>query len=133
MQFLGGLDEAVLWRAVPVLLLGWLAIFFGRTLRAGHVPLIEQVARVRDPALTPALCRYTRRLTAIWSAYFAAAALLSTVVKLPFWWAGGLVWLGVIGLFVGEHRLRSRLFPGHSFPSLTQQLHDTVSIWRGTS
>lgn len=133
MQFPEALAAVDLWRVVPLLVLGWLAYFFGRTLRAGRVPLIERVARVRDPELTPALCRYTRRLTAVWSMYFVVAALLSVSVKLPFWSTSGLVWLGAIALFVGEHRLRKRLFPGRSFPNLIQQIHDTVSIWRRAS
>jgi uncharacterized membrane protein len=126
-------DAAALWRAAPVVVLGWLAWFFGRTLRAGHVPLIERIARVRDPHLTPALCGYTRRLTALWSVYFVTAALLSTLAQLPFLWTSSLIWLGAVALFVGEHRLRPRLFPGRSFPNLSQQIHDTVNIWRRVS
>jgi uncharacterized membrane protein len=129
-QFTEAFDAVDLWRVVPVVVLGWLAFFFGRTLRAGHVPLIERIARVRDPGLTPALCRYTRRLTGIWSVYFLVAALLSSSAKLPFWWTSALVWLGAIALFVGEHVLRPRFFPGRSFPNLMQQILDTVSIWR---
>jgi uncharacterized membrane protein len=132
-QFVETFDATFLWRALSALILGWLAYFFGRTLRRGHVPLIERIARVRDPELPPALCRYTRRLTAVWSIYFVAAGLLSIGVRLPFWWTGALVWLGAISLFVGEHRLRPRLFPGRSFPNLMQQVQDTARIWRSFS
>jgi uncharacterized membrane protein len=117
-------------RALPVLVLAWLSAFFGRTLFAGQVPLIERIARVSDPALPPVLCRYTRRLTALWCAYFVIAALLSSTAALPFAWTSGLVWCGTVVLFVGEHRLRPRLYPGHSFPGLVQQVRDTWSIWR---
>lgn len=133
MQFVETVDATFLWRALSALILGWLAYFFGRTLRRGQVPLIERIARVSDPELPPALCRYTRRLTALWTIYFVAAGLLSIGVRLPFWWTGVLVWLGAISLFVGEHRLRPHLFPGRSFPSLAQQIHDTARIWRGAS
>ena len=68
---------AVAMRYLPMLVLLWLAVFFGRTLRAGAVPLIERVARVGKPDLSPALCRYTRGLTALWTVYFVAAAILS--------------------------------------------------------
>jgi uncharacterized membrane protein len=132
-QFPEAFGAVDLWRVVPVLVLGWLAFFFGRTLRPGSVPLIEQIARVREPGLPPALCRYTRRLTAIWSMYFIVAALLSASVELPFWWTGGPIWLGAMALFIGEHRLRPHLFPGRSFPNLMQQIHDTASIWRRVS
>jgi uncharacterized membrane protein len=57
-------------RFVAPLALLWLAFFFGRTLRAGDMPLIERVARIGKPDLSAALCRYTRRLTALWCIYF---------------------------------------------------------------
>jgi uncharacterized membrane protein len=132
-QFVETVDPTILWRALSALVLGWLAYFFGRTLRTGCVPLIERIARVRDPELPPALCRYTRRLTAVWTLYFVAAGLLSFGMQLPFLWAGGLIWLGAISLFVGEHRLRPYLFPGRSFPNLIEQVQDTARIWRGAS
>jgi len=108
----------------------WLAVFFGRTLATGRVPLIEQIARIGDPDLKPALQRYTRVLTAVWAAYFMIAALAAL------WglgqhvgaWAG----LGSLLLFVGEHRLRPHFFPGESFPGLTQQVRDTWTIWHPT-
>jgi hypothetical protein len=44
-----------------------------------------------------------------------------------------LVWLGTVVLFLGEHRLRSRLFPEHEFPGIAQQIRDTWSVWRRSS
>ena len=125
------IDAGVAWRAVSVLVLLWLAFFFGRTLWRGREPLITRIARVSDPALAPELLRYTRALTALWCAYFVAAALLASA------WAGsagsGLwVWLGTAVLFVGEHRLRPHFFPGHAFPGLRQQFLDTLHVWRPT-
>jgi uncharacterized membrane protein len=124
------LDAATIWRVVPVLVLGWLAIVFGLTLRAGRVPMIERIARVSDPALPPALCRYTRRLTFVWCIYFVVAALLSLTLNLPFGWSGALVWSGTVVLFVGERWLRPHLFTGHEFPGLCKQLRDTWIVWR---
>src|SRR5688572_6735921 len=111
-------------------MLGWLAWFFGRTLLAGREPLITRIARVSDPGLAPALCRYTRRLTAVWCGYFVLAA--STFLLWGEALAGGglLVWAGTIVLFVGEHWLRPLLFPGERFPGLRQQLRDTLRVWR---
>lgn len=123
-------DEAALWRAASALMLGWLAIFFGRTLRAGQLPLIERIARVSDPAMSGELRRYTRRLTAVWCAYFAFAALLSVILGHSMVRTGVLVWAGTVVLFVGEHWLRPRLFPGRAFPGLLQQIRDTLSVWR---
>lgn len=117
-------------RVIPLVVLGWLAAFFGRTLFAGRMPLIERIARVSDPLLSPPLVRYTRRLTAIWAGYFVIAALAAFFSAVPMVYFGALVWLGSIFLFVGEHRLRAFLFPEHRFPSLAHQLRDTWMIWR---
>jgi uncharacterized membrane protein len=123
-------DAGIAWRAVSFLMLGWLAFFFGRTLRPGQEALITRIARISDPALPAHLVRYTRGLTAVWSAYFVLAALLAIVPGPLAAWTGLLVWAGTATLFLGEHRLRPHLFPGHPFPGLRQQLKDTVRVWR---
>ena len=125
------LEAVDVWRAVPVVVLCWLAYFFGRTLLSGRVPLIERIARVRDPDLPPSLRRYTRRLTAVWCAYFLLAALFASTAALPLWWTSALIWIAAAILFVGEHWIRPRLFPDRSFPRLAEQLRDTVNVWRG--
>jgi uncharacterized membrane protein len=124
------IDPALAWRALSLLMLAWLAFFFGRTLRPGHEPLITRIARVSDPALPAPLLNYTRRLTAVWCAYFMVAALLALASERFAAWTGALAWAGTIALFVGEHWLRPHLFPGHRFPGLRQQLKDTVHVWR---
>jgi uncharacterized membrane protein len=124
------IDLALAWRGFSLLMLGWLAVFFGRTLLPGREALITRIARVSDPQLAPDLVRYTRALTGVWSAYFVAAALAAAA------WGGGRPWLGpMVGagaalLFVIEHRLRKLVFPGRDFPALRQQLQDTVRAWR---
>jgi uncharacterized membrane protein len=127
---LESVDAVTVWRAVSVAVLFGLAIFFGRTLMAGNVPLIERIARRSDPDLPADHCRYTRRLTAIWCGYFFIAILLALVGGLPLGWTSALTWAGAILLFVGEHRLRPRFFPGYEFPGLAQQLRDTWNVWR---
>jgi uncharacterized membrane protein len=117
-------------RALSVLMLGWLAFFFGRALRPGREALITRIARVSDPALPAHLVRYTRRLTAIWCAYFVFAAVLGLATAQPAGWPGLLVWVGTAALFVGEHWLRPVLFPHYPFPGLGQQLKDTLHVWR---
>ena len=124
------IDPAIAWRAVSLLVLCWLAFFFGRTLLPGREALITRIARVSDPTLAPDLVRYTRRLTALWSAWFVLAALLGFWFATPPAWLGTLVWVGTLLFFVGEHQLRSRLFPGRHFPGLRQQLKDTLQVWR---
>jgi len=109
-------------------MLGWLAIFFGRTLRAGQTPLIEQIARVSEPDMPPALCRYTRWLTAIWCAWFVFAACIS-VAGAGFLRISAMTWAGTLLLFIGERVLRPFLFPGRVFPGLVQQCRDTLQVW----
>ena len=117
-------------RYVPILVLLWLAIFFGRTLREGAVPLIERIARIGKPELSVALCRYTRLLTTLWCAYFIAAAALTTAANVGFERASFGVALVSALFFIGEYGLRRRLFPGEYFPGLVQQVRDTVRVWR---
>jgi len=121
-------------RCVPPLVLLWLAVFFGRTLRRGATPLIERIARHGGQALTPALCRYTRRLTTIWCVYFVIAALISATALLAYAQSyaqiGLAIWTGTVVLFVGERWVRPWLFPGEAFPGLVQQVRDTWSVWR---
>jgi uncharacterized membrane protein len=114
---------------LSALFLAGSAFFFGRTLRAGQTPLIEQIARVSDPAMTVPMQRYTRWLTAVWAAYFVIAALVAVGVRNAGASAGAWVWAGAGLLFVGEHWLRPRFFPGKTFPGLRQQLRDTWRVW----
>lgn len=115
---------------LPPLVLLWLAVFFGRTLRPGQVPLIERIARQGTPEMPQALCRYTRRLTAVWCAYFVLAAAFSVGSPLGFGRLNLLVWGGTIVLFVGERMIRPWLFPNQAFPGLIQQIRDTWHVWR---
>ena len=117
-------------RLLPTLVLLWLAWFFGRTLRPGEMPLIERVARVAKPALSPALVRYTRLLTALWCAYFVAAALLNLGADLGFSRVSVGVAATSAAFFVVEYGLRRLLFPGEYVPSLIEQGRDTVRVWR---
>jgi uncharacterized membrane protein len=117
-------------RILPIVVLGWLALFFGRTLRAGATPLIERVARIGKPSLSAPLCRYARGLTALWCAYFAVAAVWVALAGWGVERAGVGVVAGSAVLFVGEHCVRRLLFPGEWFPGLVQQVRDTVQVWR---
>lgn len=128
---------SLIWVALrywPPLILLWLAVFFGKTLRAGATPLIERVARRSAQPLPPPLRRYTRWLTRIWCAYFAAAATLMAIciadspITYGAWSLG--VWTGTAVLFIGERLMRPRLFPHEVFPGLLQQLRDTWHVWR---
>ncbi|HTH78577.1 MAG TPA: hypothetical protein VL593_06325 [Ramlibacter sp.] len=123
------LDVQHVWRLASVIVLLWLAWFFGRTLARHKTPLIEQIARRGEPELKPMLVTYTRRLTWLWCAYFLAGALLSAILISSAFPVGPLVGLGSVLLFVGEHAVRPRIFPGEVFPGLAQQVRDTWAVW----
>ena len=80
--------------------------------------------------LSVTLCRYTRRLTAIWCAYFLAAAALTLAAHAGVSSFGLAVAAASTLLFVGEYWVRLMLFPGESFPGLVQQVRNTLSVWR---
>jgi uncharacterized membrane protein len=123
------MESVSLLRLLPAIVLAWLAFFFGRTLRPGRMALIERIARVGDPDMPECLCAYTRRLTAVWVAYFLFAAVAVVLARASPGATSAAVWLGTILLFVGEHRARPHLFPGRNFPGLLQQVRDTWSVW----
>lgn len=108
---------------------------FALTLRPGATALITAMAdRVQGP-LTEGLCRYTRRLTAVWVGYFAGMVLLSPLlfVLAPWWWwslyANLLTPLAAGALFIGEFLLRYRLHPEFERVTFLQ----TLFAWRHTS
>ena len=72
--------------AAAYLFLLWL---FGRTLRAGHEPIITRLARHGRGSLPPAMEAYTRKLTIAWCVFFAAqlavSALLLHLGRLESW------------------------------------------------
>lgn len=137
------LHEAGLVRApmllVPVAFVALVAWWFGRSLRAGRVPLITRIVarmdEVAPEAMAPELRRYTRGLTAAWAGLLAVLALLNlllSVVAVPdgllatlgvpsplpitrtqWSWFANVSNYGVIGgFFIAEYQLRKRRFPG---------------------
>ncbi len=124
---------------VPVVFLGLVAWVFGRTLRAGQVPLITRIVLRMDQetmeTLSPKLVGYTRGLTAAWALVLAALALVNlllaccavpdgilatagipapfTVTKAQWSWVANLLNYGLVGgFFVLEFIYRERHFPG---------------------
>ena len=104
---------------------------FAASLR-GQDSLIARIAARVHP-LTPAMVRYTRRVTQAWVAYFFAMALVSLLV----WgWASWPAWsalasfgtpLAVCAIFIGEYMMRYRLHPEFDRVSL----RDTLRAWQG--
>jgi len=94
-----------------------LCLAFGRTLVAGHEPLVTVFARRLHPTVSPALERYTRSVTWAWTLYFAGVALTSVLL---FWLAPAPVWsafailLGfpmLVLMFAGEYAVRFLVLP----------------------
>jgi uncharacterized membrane protein len=122
--------EAVL-AALPLagsLALAW---HFGRTLRPGQEPLITRYTRADIGAVSPAVMRYTRRLTLAWTGLFLAFAAVAAATLAGLGPPAGpsaAVTLGVSVLaFLGEHAVRARRFPelGPVRPARTLR-----AIWR---
>lgn len=95
----------------------FLAAAFGRTLRAGHTPLITTLARRVHRHFTPAMAAYTRHCTLAWTLYFVAMATVSIGLYAfaPFdtWalFANLLSPITVVVMFGAEYLLRYRLHP----------------------
>ena len=90
-----------------------LAVFLS-SLR-GEQSIVERLARLQDPNLSPRGVRYTRNVTKAWCVFFvlngaiAAATAIIGDLKLWTWW-NGLLSYGAMGLmFGGEYLLRCRL------------------------
>ena len=120
----GGLAPEHLYLAEHVAIHLFLAFTFGVTLRRGAQPLIARLAERVHDGLTPAMERYTRKVTLAWTVYFCAMAALSVAVHAlaPFttWatFANLLAPLALVAMFVGEYTLRYRLHPEFERASL---------------
>ncbi len=120
----------------PLAAFGFMAVLFASTLRAGAQPLISRIARREDPALTPEVMLHTRRLTATWSACFAAL-FLAALGLAPFLsieaWSLRVQILGIVvpgTLFLGEYAWRHHRFPHRKPGSLALLVANVVVVLR---
>jgi uncharacterized membrane protein len=96
-----------------------LLMVFGRTLIGGRLPLCTRFARaVHAPLrLTAEHELYTRRVTLVWTVFFAVMGLTSTALfflaSLPAWsvFANFLTPLLIVALFVAEYVVRHKVLP----------------------
>lgn len=112
-------NSETLLRLYPVAVnLGLLALFGFSLLN--QPSLVERIARLRHPDLPPAGVRYTRRVTQIWSAFFAINA---TAAGWTAFWTDRDTWVlynGFIAYFLigalmaGEWLVRRRVMPAHA-------------------
>jgi uncharacterized membrane protein len=98
----------------PVLVNGGLLLLFALSLRFGP-PVVERLARLREPQLPPAAVVYTRRVTQVWCGFFVFNGGMALATAL---WASERVWALYNGLFsyvligalfAGEWLLRQRV------------------------
>lgn len=105
--------EAMLLRWYPTLISVLLLAAFGLSLKFGP-PLVERIARVREPDLPASAIPYTRKVTWVWVGFFVWNAGVSAALTLwaPLaWWTlynGFLVYFIMGPLFVGEWFVRKR-------------------------
>lgn len=103
-----------LLRWYPVLINTFMLGLFGLSLKFG-APLVERLARLREPDLPDAAVRYTRQVTQVWCLFFLANGLVACALTLwaPLsWWTlyNGLIAYGLMGLlFAIEWRVRQRV------------------------
>lgn len=111
---LGLAGEPALLRWYPVLLNLMLLVLFGLSLKFGP-PVVERLARLREPELPEHAVRYTRKVTLVWAGFFLANALLISALTLwaPLaWWMlyTGLIAYALMGLlFAAEWLIRQQV------------------------
>jgi uncharacterized membrane protein len=117
-----------LLRIPPAVIYLGLAVWFGRTLLPGRQPLISGFASIERGQLDPELARYTRRLTAIWSGFFAIMAVLSgatAVLGDVHTWSlvtNGVNYVLMALLFFGEYAYRRVRYSGYRHASLPRMI-----------
>ena len=145
----------------PILINGFMAWVFGRTLKTGRTPLIERAIVALHGTtddVTVEMLAYARRLTLVWTCLFVALTAINlalavlanpgglllsvglqspVTVPLEAWslFANVLNYLIVGALFVGEYWLRRRRFPQQSyrgFFDFTRRLAGVGSLFRST-
>lgn len=112
---LGGLGHAELGvRTYPMAVSALMLGVFLTSLWQG-MPMIERLARIREPDLSPTGVRYTRQVTWAWCGFFlfngSIAAWTALYADLATWTLyNGFISYGLIGLmFAGEWLIRHRL------------------------
>ncbi|VFR23843.1 FIG017861: hypothetical protein [plant metagenome] len=104
-------------RWYPVMMNGLMLALFGSSLLSGQRPVIERVARLRQPDLPEAGVRYTRRVTQVWCAFFILNGALATGLALWgswqawTWYNGGASYVLIGLLIAGEWLVRPSSSP----------------------
>jgi uncharacterized membrane protein len=98
----------------PVVVNAVMLMVFGGSLWSA-MPLVERLARLREPNLPPAGVRYTRQVTRIWCLFFIVNGLIALFTALHgdmrLWtaWNGVIAYLLMGSLMAGEWLVRRRM------------------------
>ncbi|MET0894104.1 MAG: ketosynthase [Pseudoxanthomonas sp.] len=144
--------------APPVVFIALASWLFGRTLRAGQVPLITRIVQglytQASMPMTPALYRYTRQLTTAWAVMLGVLALANLWLALCAVPSGVLAQLGhraawtvtdgqwslfanllnygIVGVFfLAEYWYRKLVFPLRPYRNVLQFMHQMAQLGPG--
>ena len=111
------LDSPLLLRWYPVLISAFMLALFGLSLKYGP-PMVERLARLREPQLPAKAIIYTRQVTIVWCVFFLCNGLLAAALTLwaPLkWWMlyTGLISYGLMGLLFAIEWLMRQRVRGH--------------------
>jgi uncharacterized membrane protein len=104
-------------RASPVVINAVLCAVFGLTLRRGQDALITRFARMEHDTLPADVEAYTRRLTVLWTLFFAVMAVTTVVLEavasrtVYSLFANVINWVLLAAFLVGEYLYRHVRFP----------------------
>ena len=127
---------SALWFVQHAAVHGLLAIYFGRTLLPGEVPLATRIAQAVLPSMPPAVVRYSRGVTLAWTIYFVAMTVISVALYVGSstrtWSTFATVVSGplVAVMFVLEFALRRRLLPASHCASIAQTVAGFRALMR---
>src|SRR3989304_751524 len=102
--FAAWIDDRRLILALPVVVNAVLLVYFAGSLR-GPIPVVERLARLQQPELSPSEVRYCRSVTWLWVSFFVVNGLV----------AGGLAGAGALTLLAGDTGPLSYLLLGFVF------------------
>ena len=111
---LGLFNSPALLRWYPVLVSTFMLCLFGLSLKYGP-PMIERLARLREPVLPDIAIDYTRQVTKVWCLFFMLIGLVAACLTLwaPLsWWTlyNGLIAYALMGLlFFIEWLIRQKV------------------------
>lgn len=127
-------------KLMPIFLQLILLHFFGKTLLKEHGPsLIERFVRLEFAEFPPGIVEYCRKLTMMWTCFFAFNIVTCIVLALwapASWWAiytGIGMFAGTAVLMIGEYICRPFLFPDLDIPDMKSSARNMIvngrKIW----